>query len=170
MEEDLSINKKLDKIIEGLQAIPAKEEVIEEKPFKIPFGARVSKGKAKKGWTTVQIIRNNGNIDFKRVQVTDGTVRVDDFPRVATIDYKLTYKGRPFLIVPEWSMKPFSAVENYEETVKEKMNMAGRKIVLSKLEGEQLKKKTGFGGIGWIILLIVGAGVGWYIMQGGTLF
>ena len=55
----------------------------------------------------------------------DGTIMVDGVPRISTIDYKLNYKGKPWVIIPEWSLKPFSSSENYEQTIKDKMNIEG---------------------------------------------
>ena len=142
------------------------------KGWKIPFKGRVNKAKAAKGYATFQIIRNNGVIDFIKAPIEDGTARIDGFPRIATIDYKLTYKNSPYFIIPEWSMKPFSPVEHKEETERIKMDMIGRKLILSKLEGEQIKTKAKMDGkvIGWVILIgVIGVGA-WYLLKGGKLF
>ncbi len=160
-------------IRELLQAIKDQneKEPVKPKEWKIPFKGRVNKMKANKGWATIQIIRNNGEMQFEKAPIVDGIVRVDKFPRIGTIDYKLSYKGKPFLIIPEWSMKPFSPVENYAKVEQDKMNIAGRRTVLATLEGEKIKGK-GLGGnyIGWIILIVAVGAAAYYLFKGGKLF
>ena len=147
------------------------DETQKQKKFKLPWSAKVNNGRASKGYTTVQIIRNNGDMQLTRLQIDDGTM-VDGVPRISTIDYKLNYKGKPWVIIPEWSLKPFSSSENYEQTIKDKMNIAGRKVILSKLEKETIKPKgKGFGGFGgWMILIVVVAIGGYMLLKGGKLF
>jgi hypothetical protein len=173
MEEDMNEEDRPEKTIrEMLQSIEEQNKALietkETKEFKIPFFSRVSNMKAKKGFATVIIIRHNGVLDFKKIKIEDGVVKLDGFPRVSTIDYKLTHKGKPVFIFPEWSIKPFSPVENYEESIKEKMNMVGRRTILSKLEGEKISLKTPLGSKGWIILIIALVAAGYYFIKGGA--
>lgn len=141
------------------------------KKWKMPFSGRVGRAKVKKGWTTVQIIRHNGNVDFTRVKTEDGTIRVDGFPRVGTIDYHLSHKGKPLIIVPEWSLEPYNPLIDKNSAERKEMQMSGRRLILSKLEGEQIKQKAKFGtAIGWIVLILaIGVGA-WYLLKGGKLF
>lgn len=158
---------------EMVKKIYEKEVASEEKKpkkFKLPFSARISNARASKGYTTVQVIRNNGDMQITRMPIEDGTIIVDGIPRISTVDYKLNYKGKPWVIIPEWSLKPFSAAENYEQSVKDRMNVAGRKVILSKLEKEIIKPKKGLGGFGGWILLIVVVAVGGYLLFKGGLF
>ena len=142
-----------------------------DKPWKIPWGARVGKTAIKKGYATICIINENGGTRFIKAKVEDGTISIDGFPRLATADYCLSHNGKPFYIIPTWSMKPFSPVEHYAETEREKMNMAGRRVILAKLEREAIKPTgKGFGMIGWIILGAIVLGVGYYLITGGKLF
>ena len=158
------IKEILQEIHKELKVKNEDEEIPEkERKFKLPWKGKVGKAKVKKGWATIAIIRNNGNIDFVKRQIRDGTVEVEGFPRVGTIDYKLSYKGKPFFIIPEWSMKPFSPVDNYSETVKERMNIAGRRAVLATLETEKIKPKKDMGNMIWIILGLVVIGGIWYL-------
>lgn len=141
------------------------EEQPQEKKWKLPWSARVGTKKVEKGWSTVMIIRNNGAISFTRVQVKDGIGIVDGFPRIMTIDHKLTYKGKPLYILPEWSLKPFSPEENYQQTEKEKMNIAGRRAVLAVLETEKIKPKGSFGNMGFIIIAVAVIGGLYYLAK-----
>jgi len=167
-EQTETISQKLDRIARQNEEMIANKK---QKGWRLPFGKKPSKSQVRKGWTTVQIIRNNGSIDFIKAPIEDGTVNVDGIPRISTIDYKLSHKGTPFIIIPEWSLKPFSPVENYEQTEKEKLTTTGTRLILAKMEKEAIKPKSvGFGSMGWIILVIVGLAVGYYFLKGGKLF
>jgi hypothetical protein len=167
-EEQETISQKLDRIAKQNEDMLATRK---EKGWKLPWGKKTSKSQVNKGWTTVQIIRNNGNIDFIKAPIEDGTVTVDGIPRISTIDYKLSHKGKPFVIIPEWSLKPFSPVENYEQTEKDRLTTTGTRLILAKMEKEAIKPASkGFGSMGWIILVIVGLAVGYYFLKGGKLF
>jgi hypothetical protein len=158
-------------IREMLESIEKQNEILiekkEVKEFKLPLLSRVFNFQAKRGYATIIIIRHNGVLDFRKVKISDGVVQIDGFPRISTIDYKLTHKGKPVFIIPEWSIKPFSPVENYEDSIKEKMNMVGRRTILSKLEGEKIVLKTPLGSKGWIILIIAVIAAGYYFIKGG---
>ena len=159
-------------MMEMIREMKAQQEnLINEKKvkaWKLPFSSRVNKSAAKKGYWTIIIIRNNGNLEFIKTLGFDGIVKIDGFPRIASIEYRLNYNGFPVLIIPEWSMKPFSPVEHREETVRDKMNIAGRRLVLASIEGEKIKPKMNGKMIGWIVLIgVVGIGAYYLLSKGG---
>ena len=168
-ESQESIKDKLDKLILAQEAVMEKNR---EKKWSMPWGKKPSKAQVKKGWTTVQIIRNNGSIDFTKVPIEDGTIQIDGIPRISTIDYHLSHKGKPFVIIPEWSLKPFSPVENYEQTEKDRLTTTGTRLILAKMEKEAIKPKSagGFGMVGYIVLGVIVIGVIYYLVKGGKLF
>lgn len=162
MTEELGMKEMLSKILDEQKEI---KEQTKQKGFKLPWKAKIGRKKAQKGWATIQVIRDNGEISFVRKHIEAGVVEIEGFPRVATVNHKLSYKGKPFYIIPTWSMKPFSPTDNYAETEKEKMNIAGRRAVLSALETEKIKGKKDFGNAIWaiwIILIAAIVGIGWY--------
>lgn len=167
-EKQESISEKLDRITKQNEELISSKK---EKGWKLPFGKKPSKAQVKKGWTTVQIIRNNGNIDFTKAKIEDNTINIDGLPRVAIPDYILTYKNTPFIIIPEWSLKPFSPVENYADLEKQKNTTIGWRLIQAKMEKEAIKPAgKGFGSMGWIILVVVGLAVGYYFLKGGKIF
>lgn len=161
-EKELTLNEKIDKLLNK------KEEEAEEpnKSWNIPFLTRfksnVGKKKIEKGWATIILIRSNRNLVFTRAQVKDGMAIIDGFPRVCTVDHTLFFKRKPFYIIPEWSLKPFSPEDNYEQAEKDKMNIAGRRAVLATLETEKIKTKKDFGSWMWVIVGLVVIGAVWY--------
>lgn len=144
---------------------PVVNPEVKTKKWKLPWKARVGNKKVEKGWSTIMIIRSNGATDFTKAQVKEGIAIIDGFPRIASIEHKLTYKGKPLYILPEWSLKPFSPEQNYSDMEKEKMNIAGRRAILSVLETEKIKPKANFGSMGWIILGIAIVGGLYYLAK-----
>lgn len=158
--------KRIESKLEGEQ-----QEKKKEKFFKLPWKAKVKPKAVSKGWATIQILKNNGSVDFVKKQVDeDGCIDIDGFPRIASADYRLIHKNTPFYIIPEWSMKPISLVDTYADSERDKMNIVGRRVILSKLEKEQIKPKKQMGsGIWWIIGAIVVIGGIYYFMKNGGL-
>ena len=96
-----TVKELLNEIRRGQQGLEAEKKV---KSWRVPWKARVSGKRAQKGWATIQIIHDNGDQDFIKAPIKDGLVDVEGFPRIATAQYKVSYKGKPWYIIPAWSM------------------------------------------------------------------
>lgn len=152
----------LRKTIESGEIVEKKEK--KPKPFKIPWKAKVGKTQSKKNYATVMNILENGDVNFTREQIDGQTIIVDGVPRLATGDVILRYKNKPLIVLPNWSVKPFSLADNYAEVEKQNMNIRGYKILLNKMKQEAISAKKKFAmGVGmWIILGLVIIGAGYY--------
>lgn len=163
-EKELSLNEKIDLL---LKSNPQnKEEAIKEEEWKLPFWKKfkfnVGKKKVENGWAQFIIIKSTRSMEFTRAKVKDGIAIIDGFPRVATSDHVLFYNKKPTYIIPEWSLKPFSPEDNYAQTERDKMNIAGRRAVLATLETEKIKAKKDFGNMIWIVVGIIVIAAGYY--------
>jgi len=168
MEEETTVKDLLKQLVEQNNKLIDTKEA---KPWKMPWKAKVNKARVRQGYVTVQIIKNNNSMDIIKAPIQDGTILIDGIPRISTAEYMLNYKNKGWIILPEWSLKPFSSVDNYDKTEQDRMNVSGRRVVLAKLEKEAIKKTKGrFSMIGWIILGAVVLGVGYYLMKGGKIF
>ena len=137
----------------------------------MPWSGKLSKGQVRNNYATFLVVKDNREVDFIKAPIKDGTANIDGFPRVATSDHVLTYKGKPFIIQSYWDMMPYSPTQAYEEADKNKTTMAGRRLVLSKLEKEQIQPtKSGGKMLGWIILIVAILGAAYYFLKGGKLF
>ena len=155
MEELIKINK---------EAITKKKE----KKFRLPWKARVGKAAMKKNYSTVLYINDNKEVNFVKVPIESGTIMIKDSPYVATADYMLTFKGRPFIIIPSWNTEPFSIANNLESAERNKTLNIGYKLLLNRMKMEVISTKKK---MSWTVLLIGGAvliGV-IYLLQSGTL-
>jgi hypothetical protein len=164
MEEEKSLKEEILELKELLNKYDKKQS---EKKFSIPFTARVSKAQAKKGWTTVMIARDNRNVEFTKKQIEEQTIMVDGIPRIATADDVLFYKGRPLIILPSWSVKPFSPTDNLKETDAKSYGSQGYRLLLARMKAEVVEGKKKIGS--WIIWVIVGLiAVGYLAMKSGA--
>jgi len=64
-------------------------------------------------------------------------------------------KGNPLIILPNWSVEPFSPMEHYNQSMIDGKNTKGYKILMAKMLSEQTNKKQ----MGSLIKWILGAGL-----------
>ena len=123
-----------------------------EKKFNFPWRARVRGGKAKKNWVTIEKINENGHVNFKRVQITDQTFIEEGIPRLAAAGYVMFYKNNPLIILPSWSVEPFSPRVNYEKSLLDGSNAKGYQLLMARMKSSQIDQKKSMGGmLKWII-------------------
>ena len=138
------------------------------KKFRLPWSAKVGANKAKKNWITIMKVYENGQVTFDREQIEDQTVMVDGIPRLAASGYTLRYKKNPLIIIPSWSVEPFSPQEHYKNSLLNGSNSAGYKLLLNAMKkaGVETKKKMGGWGM-WIAGLALLAVIGYALFTGG---
>jgi len=145
------IEEKLDEIIEG----GGKKKI---KKFNIPIKARLGARRLKDNYAIVIKINENNQLDFIKEKIIEQTIMVDSIPRLASGKYVMNYKNKPVIIVPSWSVKPFSPSESYQESLKDGSNAAGYRLLMNRMQGEAIKlgKKIGGWGIGIGGIIIAG--------------
>ena len=139
-DEIRDLNKKFAKFIE-------EHEVKEIKPDK------VGKSQKKKGYVNFMLIRENGDITVHKVPVEEATTFYEKTPRLASPEYILNWKGNPTIIQPSWSSQPFSPVENFKKTEKDKMLSVGWRLLANRAELGDIKPKGKMSG--WVIMMII---------------
>ena len=141
-----------------------------EKKFRLPFGKKVGTGQKKKNYITLMKINENGQVDYKKVQIVDQTFMEDDVPRLAAAGYVMYYKKNPMIILPSWSVEPFSPLENYKQSLINGTNTVGYSLLMAKMKKELISSKTPMGGwVKWIIILaLVGIGIYAIFFTGGN--
>ena len=167
MEEEFNLKDEIRRLKEKIdQEEPKKEK---KKRFKLPGKAKLSRKNLKDGYVTICYIKNNRDVEFFKVPIDESTTMIKGVPRLATTDDMLFFKKNPLLIVPEWSIKPFSPTDHYDDTVKERLRSAGYALLMNRMQKEtlSLKKKMS----GWIIILIIAViGVIGFFLLGGNKF
>jgi len=166
-------------IKEMKEIIKSSEESKKEKKWRYPFGKKVGKSQKKKNYVTLIKINENGQLDFKKVQIDDQTFMEEGIPRLASAGYVLHHKKNPVIILPSWSVEPiapesekilktFDPAQNYEESLKNGSNVVGYRLLMNRMKNEQVSAKKQMGGIlKWIIGLALAGIIVYAILTGG---
>ncbi len=145
------------------------EMKLKKKKFKIPFWKRVGTGKKKQNYVTVMKLNENGQIKFNVKKITNQTIMEDKIPRLATSQYVMYYKKNPIIILPSWSVEPFSPVKHLKESLENGSNVKGYAILLEKMQQEQLGSKKQISGLFKLILGVgLAAIIGYAFISGGV--
>lgn len=161
-EEGTSVKKGLGNKIDDLAAILKEQQQTtkkKKKEFKLPLGVRSgAKSKIKKNYAMIIKLSTNGALNFKLLQILpNGMVYLKEnntYHQVTAGDI-FWYKNYPTVILPEWSLKPFSAKDHYDKTVKDKMLASPQRIIIDAIKESQIKGK-GFGGMNLKVYLVIG--------------
>jgi hypothetical protein len=145
-----------------------------EKKFKFPFGVRVRGNQRKKNYVTVLIINENSSFYFKKYQIEEQTITHDAILRLAASGHVIyDKKGNPMIILPSWSVEPFSPLNHYSESLINGSNKKGYAILMAKMMKDIVKPKVGLGGMGkWIAIgfgaIIIGVIIYAFMSGGGA--
>jgi len=126
---------------------------VKEKKFRYPFRKKVGKTQRKRNFVTTLVINENGTCDFSKYQINEQTILHDLIPRLATAGHLLfDKKGNPLIILPNWSVEPFSPLEHYKETMIDGSNTKGYKILMSRMLSDKVDAKKQMGSvIKWVL-------------------
>ena len=156
----MGINEKLERIEAKLDE---QDNKAKPKKFNLPAKGKVSNAKMKHGYATVIEFNENRNIDFLKIQIVDGTIKLDDTFHALKADEVFFYKGKPVIFQPKNKLNPYNPLKGKDG----KHETYGQKYVMARMEGDKLslKKKIGWGmGIG--ILVIIGI-IAYSVLGGG---
>jgi len=158
-----------EKIREEIEQVTKEKEGLVKKKFKFPFGKKVGKGQKKRNYLTTLILNENGVYDFQKYQVMDQTIIHGVIPRLASAGYVMfDKKGNPLLILPNWSVEPFSPKEHYEDSLIKGTNTTGYRLLLDRMENSKTDVKKKMSGIGKMVIgLVVGAIILYALLSGG---
>ena len=162
LQDDLKeIKEKLAK--QEAEKHPAKKPSL----FKIPWTKRVNPKQASQNCVTVIKINENGFLDFRKERIVEQTIIVDGVPRLATPEYVLHFKKNPCIILPSWSVKPYSPEDAVKASLEDGSNTKGYKILMARMKSDSLGAKPQSGMIKWVIGIIFAVIVGYALLTGG---
>lgn len=156
-------------IKEELKSMEHEKKTIKEKKFKFPFGKKVGRSQRKKNYITILNLKENGTYDYKKYQITDQTFIHEKIPRLAAAGHVMfDKKGHPLVILPEWSIEPFSPQKHFFESMEAGSNTKGYKLLLARMEQAKTDEKKKMGGIAkWAIGLVVLGIIAFALLSGG---
>ena len=166
-----TINEKLDRLIEGI------EQSGRKKKFRMPMGIKMQKGKIRKNYAIVLIIKTNGSVFFKMVQIEDNTIKIGETYHEATAKYVLRYRRFPMIILPEWNITPLSEPENEvfspEKNLKEAVDKgklsSAEKFILHAIKMDLVKAKPKMNIIMIVVIIAAIGGLLWFLNNAGIL-
>ena len=158
-----------DDIKELKELIASDQLAKKQKKFRFPFGKKVGRGQRKKNFVTVLLLSENGTYDFKKYKIEDQTILHDTIPRIASAGHVMfDKKGNPLIILPSWSLEPFSPLAHYQQSLIGGENTTGYKLLMAKMLKEQVGSKAKISGaVKWIVGLIIAAIIGYALLTGG---
>lgn len=166
-KEKPSLREMLDVLTGDYQRLKDLEKTKKVRKFIFPWKGRVNKARLKKNWASICYINDNRAVSFLKAPIQEGVIYIDDIPHVATADYTLNYKGKPFLIVPSWNQQPFSPIEDMNEAVAKARTTHGYHLIANTLESTQIKQKASMKWGIIVVGIIVLLGAGYYMLKGG---
>lgn len=128
-----------------------------KKEFKLAGRIRAGwKSKLKKNYVLVFRLRTNGNLVIHFAPINNDMVYIEDAGtfHVSNAEYMLRYKQYPAIILPEWSLKPFSPSEHFKQTEKKQEQALPQKVIINAMKMAGLKPSMAMKGktILWVII------------------
>lgn len=147
-EKNKTIREEIDELRDIIKDGKVKTKKV--KPFRLPFRARLSNGKLRRGYITIVLLEDNMAVDFTKEKIIDGTIKIDDtYHAVEEFDI-FNYKGKPIIFQAKSKLNPYNPLKGNNETY-------GQKYVMARMEGERITAKKQIGwGISIGVLIIIG--------------
>lgn len=171
MVRQKTISEKLEQQNDLLMQILQRDERLQgEKKIKFK---KPTKGKLKKGYVIVQIIKNNNNIDFRVLPVVNSNIYLpnNETYHLADTEYIGMYKKWPIVLIPEWSNEPLTKEMLTRKIDENKSTIKPQKQIIHLMEdarlAEMLKPKKSMKGIlmiglALLGLYLIGSQLGWF--------
>ena len=168
MAEETSLSKTLQSIDKKLEELKGKKE-IEETSFwsKWKFWENLTRGNIKRGWVNIVYISDNKNIRILKAPIDENVIMIDNIPHVINASDIYLHKNKPTIIVPAWSIKPFSAEQNLKDTKEAGNSTLGWEYIMNYLKKTEIKAVKNMGVMIWIICGIIAIGGIYYLIKSG---
>jgi hypothetical protein len=164
VNEDISLKDTLKEIHSKIDELSGKKEI---KKWNVPFFSRLTPARAKRNWVLICYIQENKGVSFVKAQIDEGVILINGIPHTVSSDEILFYRKLPFIIVPSWSIKPFSAHQNLQNTKDAGNSTLGWEYIMNYLKKTEIKSVKNAGMIMWVMLGLVILGGGYYFIKNG---
>ena len=168
MDEEKGIREYLEEINRKLD-----DKGKKDKGFKLPSRARVSNGKLKKGYITVEVINENKEVSFVKEPIVEGTIKLGTtYHAIDDLDI-FTHKGKPFIHQPKTKINPWNPLSQYLNTKRtyngetlNKNEIYGQDYVMARMKSDIIKPKKTLGWAVWVFVIVVGGIVAYAFLKG----
>lgn len=155
-----------DKIDEIYSLVKSEKKEDKKKLTKLEKKIRISKAKREKNFVTLLILKANASAEIQKLPIINDSVKLkkQDTYHVATSEYIWTHRQFPFMILPEWDMKPISRKRLVEKTIEDKTWASPQKLLIHYMEVSKVKPKMSLGGKG-LFFVIIGVLIVLYLLS-----
>ena len=148
-ERNRSMSEKLDEVLTHMNESSNGRRKKKDRGFELPKGMMFgAKSKIKKNHCIVQVINDNGCVDFKLLPIHNNMVYIkeNESYHIATADYILRYKEFPLLIIPTFDSEPYNIKKNFKEADAEGRLTTWQKYYINVMNLSALKPKIQWSG------------------------
>lgn len=153
------LSEQLDENNRLLRAMLSKEKLPGEKKVRIP---KLGKGKVKKGYVLVMLLKKNHYLEIRKLKVVDDNVYLKDNEtyHMTGRENIVMYKKDPVILLPEDSIEPITIEMLNRKIDENKSTVKPQKQIIHLMENaklaEQNKPKRSMKGIIVVGLILVG--------------
>jgi len=144
-----TLGDKVDRLTEMIESGATKPPKI--KKFSLPWKGKLSNAGLRKGLVTVMEIGENNTVTFSRHEIIDSTIKLKKTFHAVNGDDLLTYKGKPLVVIPKKSSRPYNPNTVDNDTY-------SQKHIMSRMMNEVIGtgKKIGMMGISIGAIVLIG--------------
>ena len=166
--EEVSLKDTLKSINDKLGELTEKNEIKETSFWsKWIFWRNASKLQVRKNWVNIIYIQDNKSIRILKARIDENVIMIDNIPHTVNAADIMLHKGKPTIIVPSWSIKPFSPEQNLKETEENGNLTLGWEYIMNYLKKTEIKAVKNIGIMMWIIVGLIVIGGGYYLIKSG---
>lgn len=154
-EQNETLRDKIERIDNFVRRFEESDEKEIKKNFKLPKTISLfHKKKLKKGYVLVFLLKTNGQIDIKFLQIKTDIISIKENKtlHLSGARYMFRYKGFPAIILPEYSLEPLDPRNVYMKVFDQKKLAWPQEEFLRAIKEGEVKHKKSFGGAIWIII------------------
>ena len=140
------------------------------KKWRYPFGKKVGKAQRKKNYVTILRLNENSKAKFLKVRIDEQTFIDEGVPRLAAAGHVFQEgrKNNPLIILPSWSVEPFSAMDSFKQSLEDGTNIVGFQLLMNKMKLEAMGAKKAMGGmLKWVAGAVVIGIIAYAFITGG---
>lgn len=168
MTEENSLKETLKNIDKKLTELTDKNEIKEISFWsKWKFWNNVSKKNIKNNWIQIIYIQDNKNLRILKAKIDENVILIDNIPHVVDVGDIFLHKNKPTIIVPSWSIKPFSPQQNIVESNNAGNSTKGWEYIINYMKKTEIKAVKNMGMVTWVIVGLVVIGGGYYLIKSG---
>jgi len=136
-----NLSRSIEILSEKIEELQKNSNGKKKKGFKIGAKGNLSRNQLKNNYAVVQLIKRNGEMDFLKRPIENGTIHIPQTGTYHKVNAKdvLYHNKIPYLLLPEWSLNTLNPYDKIED----KGLPEAEKIMILASRLSQIKPKKG---------------------------